>query len=303
MKLAPYPIYKESGVPWLEGIPVHWEAIKLKWVSQVQSGVTLGKRYGKGPLTEYPYLRVANVQNGFLHLKGIKRIALPEKEAESSRLAPGDLVVTEGGDIDKLGRGAIWHGEIENCLHQNHVFAIRPSKDRISSGFLARIMESHHGRSYFRLTAKKTTNLATTNRRTLGSLPLFLPPLEEQAQIVRFLDWGTSQINRFIRNKRQLMELLREQRQKVVNEAMTGGLDPKVKVKPSDMGWIGDIPEHWETRKLRHIATMKTGENLTSDQIGEVGEYPVYGGNGLRGYFDRYNNDGSYLLVGRQGSL
>jgi len=103
--------------------------------------------------------------------------------------------------------------------------------------------------------------------------------------------------------KRRLIELLKEQKQNVINQAVTRGLDPNVKLKPSGVEWIGDIPEHWEVRKLKHIAAMKSGDNLTSDQIGEAGKYPVYGGNGLRGYFNNYNKDGKYLLVGRQGAL
>jgi restriction endonuclease S subunit len=86
--------------------------------------------------------------------------------------------------------------------------------------------------------------------------------------------------------KRRLIELLKEQKQNVINQAVTRGLDPNVKLKPSGVEWIGDIPEHWEVRKLKHIAAMKSGDNLTSDQIGEAGKYPVYGGNGLRGYFN-----------------
>lgn len=268
MKLRPYPQYKESGVPWLGSIPAHWETTKLKRVSQVQSGVTLGKSYNNSPLTEYPYLRVANVQNGFLNLKHVKTMAVPENEVTSSRLLPGDVVVTEGGDIDKLGRGAIWNGEIENCLHQNHIFAIRPTKNRLSPSFLARTLESHHGRSYFYLTAKRTTNLAATNQTTLGLLPLFLPTVDEQTQIARFLDWKATQINKFIRNKRRLIELLKEQKQNVINQAVTRGLDPNVKLKSSGVEWIGDIPEHWEVRRLKFLSKgmLQYGANEQSGQ-------------------------------------
>ncbi len=263
MKLRPYPQYKESGVPWLGSIPAHWETTKLKRVSQVQSGVTLGKSYNNSPLTEYPYLRVANVQNGFLNLKHVKTMAVPENEVTSSRLLPGDVVVTEGGDIDKLGRGAIWNGEIENCLHQNHIFAIRPTKNRLSPSFLARTLESHHGRSYFYLTAKRTTNLAATNQTTLGLLPLFLPTVDEQTQIARFLDWKATQINKFIRNKRRLIELLKEQKQNVINQAVTRGLNPRVKLKPSGVEWIGDIPEHWKATKLKRVVSFNPSKSET----------------------------------------
>ncbi|MDD2605456.1 MAG: restriction endonuclease subunit S, partial [Desulfobacteraceae bacterium] len=288
MKLAPYPEYKDSGVPWLGKIPVHWDETKLKRVSHVQTGVTLGKRYEKAVLVERPYLRVANVQNGFLNLKHIKTVAVPAKEAESSELRNGDVVITEGGDIDKLGRGAIWTGEIEHCLHQNHIFAIRPVLASLIPGFLSRMMESHHGRSYFYLTSKRTTNLASTNQTTLGLLPLFLPSIEEQTQIARFLDWKAAQINKFIRNKRRLIELLKEQKQNVINQAVTGkcevrrvkGEDGKerleafptspLKLRPSGVEWIGDIPEHWEARRLRTLAAVRASgvdKNTNEDEV------------------------------------
>jgi type I restriction enzyme S subunit len=270
MALAPYPEYKDSGVPWLGVIPAHWEAIKLKRVSYVQAGVTLGKHYDHVELIERPYLRVANVQNGFLNLKHIKTVAVPEKEALSAKLISGDVVVTEGGDIDKLGRGAIWNGEIENCLHQNHIFAIRPVRERLLSDFLARALEGHHGRSYFYLTAKRTTNLAATNQTTLGLLPLFLPSIDEQTQITRFLDWKTAQIDKFIRNKRRLIELLKEQKQNIINQAVTRGLDPNAKLKPSGVEWIGDIPAHWEARKLKFVSKMIVGGATPTSGQGEL---------------------------------
>lgn len=129
------------------------------------------------------------------------------------------------------------------------------------------------------------------------------PVSEEQTQIARYLDWKTAQINKFIRNKRRLIGLLKEQKQIIINRAVTRGLDPNIKLKPSGVEWLGDIPEHWETVKLKHISSMKSGDNLTSYQIVESGEYPVYGGNGLRGYFNEYNREGKHLLIGRQGAL
>ena len=136
-----------------------------------------------------------------------------------------------------------------------------------------------------------------------GQIPIPVPPINEQDSIVIFLNWKSAQIKKFIRNKRRLIELLKEQKQNVINQTVTRGLDLNVKLKPSGVEWIGDIPEHWQVRKLKHIATMKSGDNLISEQISETGEYPVYGGNGLRGYFSNYNKDGKYILVGRQGAL
>ncbi|MCL6505470.1 MAG: restriction endonuclease subunit S [Bryobacteraceae bacterium] len=198
-----------------------------------------------------PYLRVANVQAGFLDLRHIKYIEVPRSEALKSELRPNDVVLTEGGDIDKLGRGAIWSGQIKGCIHQNHIFAVRPDPASLSPKFLTYILESPHGRSYFQVTAKQTTNLAATNRSTLGRLPLFLPPRPEQDQIVAYLRAQDAHIARFIKAKRELIKLLTEQKLRIIDQAVTRGLNPNVRLKDSGVEWLGEVPEHWEVKPLK----------------------------------------------------
>ena len=163
------------------------------------------------------------------------------------------------------------------------------------------MMESHHGRSYFYLTSKRTTNLASTNQTTLGLLPLFLPSIDEQTKIARFLDWKTAQINKFIRNKRRFIELLKEQKQNIINQAVTRGLDPKVKFKPSGVEWIGDIPEHWEVRRLKFLARIRNGQDY-KDVEAESG-YPVMGSGGQFAYASAFMYEGESVLFGRKGTI
>ena len=100
-----------------------------------------------------------------------------------------------------------------------------------------------------------------------------------------------------------MIELLKEYRQVTINNAVTKGLDPNVPMKDSGIEWLGQIPVHWQIKSLKHCATMKSGDNLTSLEITEEGFYPVYGGNGQRGFYKAYNKEGNYLLIGRQGAL
>ncbi|WP_129677087.1 restriction endonuclease subunit S [Candidatus Chloroploca sp. Khr17] len=146
---------KPSGVAWLGEVPEHWKATRLKYVAKVQTGITLGKSYGGIPLKNRPYLRVANVQDGYLDLKEITTVNVPASEIISYELRFGDVLMTEGGDIDKLGRGCIWRGEILGCLHQNHIFAVRADHSQLLPEFLILLMTSRHGRMYFQITAKK----------------------------------------------------------------------------------------------------------------------------------------------------
>jgi type I restriction enzyme S subunit len=120
--LSSYPSYKQTGLWWLERVPIHWRATRLKHVARIQTGVTLGKDYRGLQLEARPYLRVANVQTGRLNLASVKKVEVPPDVARASELQIGDVLMTEGGDPDKLGRGCIWRGEVPGCLHQNHIF-------------------------------------------------------------------------------------------------------------------------------------------------------------------------------------
>lgn len=216
---------KESGIEWLGKVPAHWKATRLKFVAQVQTGLTLGKNYGSRKLENRPYLRVANVQNGYLNLSDIATLDLPHEEALKNQLQPGDVLMTEGGDRDKLGRGCIWHGEIEGCLHQNHIFAVRPNNKILLPEFLVKLMGAEHGRTYFLTTAKQTTNLASTNSTTLRALPLFLPNLEEQTRILHYITLETAEFDQAIEKAQREIELMQELRTALIAEAVTGKLD------------------------------------------------------------------------------
>lgn len=140
-----------------------------------------------GDALELPYLRVANVQDGHLDLDVIKTVAVSHDDVAKFSLQPGDVLFTEGGDFDKLGRGTVWRGEVPNCLHQNHVFAVRPSPAKLLPEFLAALASSAHGRRYFQLSSKQSTNLASINSTQLKEFPVPLPSLDLQRKIVEIL--------------------------------------------------------------------------------------------------------------------
>jgi type I restriction enzyme S subunit len=216
---------KPSGIPWLGEIPAHWEVVTLKSVCLVQSGVTLGKNYSGQELHEYPYLRVANVQAGYVKLDVIKKIQVTRAEADRCTLQSGDVLMTEGGDLDKLGRGCVWKAQVTPCLHQNHVFAVRPNKLRLEPSFLSAIMGTGYARAYFQSTAKQTTNLAATNKTKLGMLKVLLPSVREQQQILTVIEEDLSPLNTAISRLEREIDLLREYRTRLVADVVTGKLD------------------------------------------------------------------------------
>ena len=216
---------KPSGIPWLGDIPKHWEVIPLKGVCSVQSGITLGKTYVDQNLNEFPYLRVANVQAGHLSLKNVKTLRLPLSEAKRSTLQVGDVLMTEGGDPDKLGRGCVWNGEVPDCLHQNHVFAVRPSQKKMRPQYLAALLESHYAKLYFLRTAKQTTNLASTNKTTIGQFRLLLPPVSEQDSILAGLASELEPVVTAIARTEREIALMQEYRTRLTADLVTGKLD------------------------------------------------------------------------------
>lgn len=168
----------------LEGAPL----VPLEKLAEVGSGITLGKQFSGQGTADYPYLRVANVQDGHLDLTEVKTLRLPESVAAKAMLEPGDVLMNEGGDFDKLGRGAVWRGNIQNCLHQNHVFRVRCNQDFLVPEFLALWAASDYGKKFFLLASKQSTNLASINSSQLKKFPVLVPSLERQREVLTVVE-------------------------------------------------------------------------------------------------------------------
>jgi type I restriction enzyme, S subunit len=178
-------------------------------VAYVVSGLTKGKNY-KGKSTNlYPYMRVANVQDGYLDLNEIKEIEATEEEATRYELEEDDLLLTEGGDPDKLGRGTLWKNQIDNCIYQNHIFRVR-AKDRevINPTFLSYQLSSQYGKAYFLKAAKQTSGIASINSTQLKSFPVYIPPSKEQTRFEVIANKCKASQQTLIENTQSLRDLL-----------------------------------------------------------------------------------------------
>ena len=214
---------KDSGVEWIGEIPKEWRKTQLRHCATIKSGITLGKSYSKDTvLIERPYLRVANVQGGYVDLNDLATIQVTPDEDLKYRLHSGDVLMTEGGDRDKLGRGCVWHGEIEPCLHQNHVFAVQTNETILLPEFLEYLTASDVGRSYFDVTAIKTTNLACTSSSKVLAFTIPLPPIEEQIEIVSFIKKRSLELNKLIMKKELLVQELESYKKSLIYEVVTG---------------------------------------------------------------------------------
>ena len=182
----PLPEIKSEDVPY--ALPKGWEWVHFEEIVDIGSGITKGRHLAGRKTVFVPYLRVANVQRGYLDLREIKEIEIPDNEVEKLQLKTGDLLITEGGDWDKVGRTSIWRSEIPLCAHQNHIFKARKILDRQNEIWLETYMNANTARAYFAGASKQTTNLASINKTQLRGCPIPIPPLPEQNRIVTKLD-------------------------------------------------------------------------------------------------------------------
>ena len=187
-------------------LPSGWRRVHLRDVAEVRSGVAKNSKKG-GLRIARPYLRVANVQDGHVDLREIKTIEVAPQEASRYELLAGDVLMTEGGDFDKLGRGTVWRAEIPGCLHQNHVFAVRPDRSQVLPEFLSLWTRSRVGRRYFARCSKQTTNLASINSSQVKAAPIFLPRLTQQhwfASLASDMDRAERSAHLLLEAKRRL---------------------------------------------------------------------------------------------------
>lgn len=199
------------------------EWVRLDSIAEIIGGITKGRDLTGQKTVELPYLRVANVQNGYLDLSVMKTIELKESEMEHYLLKEGDVLYTEGGDRDKLGRGTVWHGELPKCVHQNHVFKARLQQDKALPDYVAYWSMSTYARNYFYEKGKQSVNLASINKTVLSALRLPLPTLEKQKSVICEIEMRLSVCNSIDSTINQMQNLVAALRQSILKQAFTEG--------------------------------------------------------------------------------
>lgn len=169
--------------------------VSLAKVAEISGGLALSAARAVPDAVELPYLRVANVQDGYINTSTMRTVLVSRGDVDRYAVRRGDVLMNEGGDFDKLGRGAVWDGRIDPCLHQNHVFRVRCVPDLLVPEFLALFCQSHEAKSYFINNSKQTTNLASINKTQIGALPTLVPDLARQRQAVSLVEALQSRIN------------------------------------------------------------------------------------------------------------
>lgn len=284
MSYAKYERYKDSGVDWLGEIPSDWELGRIS--------AFFSERRQKVSDKDYPALSVTKL-GVFPQWENVAK----SNDGDNRKLVKkGDFVINSRSDRKGSSGIAKQDGSVSLINIVLKPVNIEPRYSEYlfkSYNFIEEFYRVGHG---------IVADLWTTRFDDIKNSMIALPTFDEQVKIANFLDQKTAQIDQAISLKQQQIEKLNEYKQIVIQNAVTKGLNPNAPMKDSGVAWIGDIPEHWEVKKLKYIAKLKSGDTFNSDDFKSTG-YPVFGGNGLRGYTDKFNNSGDYILIGRQGAL
>jgi type I restriction enzyme S subunit len=297
--LKPYPAMKDSGVPWLGEVPEHWEVRRMRNAAEMRvSNVDKHTKEDEQPVRLCNYVDVYKndrIRAGMPFMRATATV----DEIERFRLRTGDVLITKDSEAwNDIGVPALVEETADDLICGYHLALLRPFAESVEGGYIFRALQSTGVAYQFHVEANGVTRYGLSHS-AIKSTWLPLPPLPEQAAIVRFLDHADRRIRRYIGAKQKLIKLLEEQKQAIIHRAVTRGLDPNVRLKPSGVERLGDVPEHWEVKKLRLLFRYAKGRRaaeLTNEYIGRhPGSFPVYSGqtesDGLMGHVEWYEFD------------
>jgi type I restriction enzyme S subunit len=275
--------YKNSPIG---RIPSDWTVTSLDDLAEIRTGIAKNSGATVSNPVLVHYLRVANVQDGFLDLSEMSQLRVSREDVRRYAVLPGDMLMNEGGDLDKLGRGTLWNGEFKPCVHQNHVFVVRCGAKLIPR-YLNAWTGATPARRFFLLTGRQTTNLASINRTSLGHFPVPLPPTRaEQEAIAEAL----GDADALIESLEQLLAKKRKLKQGAMQELLAG----KKRVP--------GFSEPWVVRRLGEIAHIKTGGRNTQDRTDD-GQYPFFVRSATVESIGTYSYDCEAILVPGEGGI
>ena len=247
-RFQPYPEYRDSGVEWLGEIPANWDIAPVYARYEVALGKMLDAKRVTGE-SSGRYVRNVDVQWDVVNVDDLPEMDFPSSERNRYLLRAGDLLVCEGGEV---GRTAIWGGELDECFYQKAIHRVRPWADSENPRFFYFLMYALAKGGVF--TARGNSN--TIDHLTAVQLRHYrvpFPETGEQRAIAAFLDRETAKIDALVARKERLIELLQEKRTALITRAVTRGLDPNVPMKDSGVEWLGEIPAHWGTKKVKRL--------------------------------------------------
>ena len=288
MRARPYPRTKPSGVEWLGDVPEHWDVMRAATLGRFSSS-GIDKKWvdGETPVQMFNYLDVYRSETKALRYSEelMWTTAEPEKIREHA-VRTGDILITPSSETeDDIGHAAHVVDPPANIVYSYHLVRFRISA-KCDARFLAYSINAPSIRSYFESVCSGTTRMVLV-RDDMRNARFALPPPAEQRSIAAFLDRETGRVDRLVAKKRELIERLKEKRTALISRTVTRGLPPAAAraaglpanppLKPSGIEWLGDIPKHWEARRLKDVGTLKGGAGFPHEEQGlEDEELPFY---------------------------
>ena len=261
-ELQPYPNYKPSGVEWLGDVPAHWDVRRLKHaVKMMVSNVDKHIKDSELPVRLCNYVDVYKNDQITENLPFMRATATLA-EIERFQIKPEDVLITKDSEVwNDIGVPALVEYSAKDLVCGYHLALLRPLKAVLNGAYLFRSLQSSIIAYQFHISANGVTRYGMSHQG-IKSAFLPLPPLPEQTAIVRYLNQADERIRRYISGRERLIELLEEYRQAVIHHAVTRGLDPDVRLKPSGVEWLGDVPAHWGVAAVKRHYSIQLGKML-----------------------------------------
>lgn len=257
---------KPSGIEWIGDIPDDWEVTKISRLYSIQLGKMLQPEKKSSGDTYEPYICAANLSSGTFRLDEVKYMWISEAEKDIYRLKCDDLLVTEGGDV---GISSIWKDDISPCYFQNALHRVVPKKGN-SNRFLHYWLIVLKSVGYIDLICNKSTIAHFTKEKFAQSL-ILSTPLRTQQRIADYLDEKCGEIDATIAKQKESIEKLKAYKQSLISETVTKGLDKSAPLKPSGIDYLGDIPAHWEVKRIKELFSFGKGLPISKEDLIENG--------------------------------
>ena len=257
--LRPYSTYSPAKVSWLEELPSHWTEQRIGVLAELRvSNVDKLSRDAEVPVRLCNYVDVYKNDRIDSSMSLMRATASPG-EVERFRLEKDDVLITKDSEAwNDIGVPALVNSTADDLISGYHLALLKP-KDQVLGRFLAWVLRGKPASYQFHIAANGVTRYGLTHT-AIRSVTLPTPPLEEQAAIVRHLDDADQRIREYVSAKERLIALLEEERQAVIHQAVTRGLDPNVRLKPSGVEWLGDMPKHWGITQFGRQVEIAEGQ-------------------------------------------
>ena len=254
-----YPTYKDSGVEWIGEIPEHWKVKKLKWLAKVRlSNIDKKSKEEEVPVELCNYLDVYYNEKITSAIEFMKATARKE-QIDMLSLEKGDVLITKDSETpDDIAVPAFVPSSLSGVVCGYHLTLIRPYHESAYGNYLFRSFSANGIDEQFEASANGITRFGIS-KHAIANAVFLAPPVSEQQAIANYLDHKTQQIDTLIEKKQKHIALLKEQRTAIINQAVTKGLNPKVRMKDSGIECLGKIPEHWEVKRLKFVSRIKYG--------------------------------------------